>query len=131
MTREQYIAAWTDSYLRACGDADGADRDADQILETFIDWSPGTVVEVDRGVVRERDPQPRPAPAKPASAGCATDIRRARAPRPVLGARARRRPVRRANPAVDPGRSEKGARTMTESTAGKPALTATCGATRV
>jgi hypothetical protein len=62
MTREQYIAAWADSYLRARGNADGADFDAEQILKTFADWSPGTVVEVDRGTVREREPQPRPGP---------------------------------------------------------------------
>jgi hypothetical protein len=59
MTREQYIA-WTDSYLHASGNADGADFDAEQILETIADWAPDTVVEVDRGAVREREPQPRP-----------------------------------------------------------------------
>jgi hypothetical protein len=62
MTREQYIAAWADSYLRSCGNAEGADRDAEQFLEAFADWAPGTVVEVDRGTVREREPQPRPSP---------------------------------------------------------------------
>jgi hypothetical protein len=69
MTREQYIAAWANSYLRGCGNADGADRGAEQILEIFADWPPGTVVEVDRGTVSEREPQPRPGPRETDTGG--------------------------------------------------------------